>query len=322
MLSHFQEYVRKTDFMSRQYRTSVRATTKPGCSGCDEEDEDIQQQHDWEMLLEYCRDHIGGGGGYGGLVAAALVPSIVLCDTDWNRHTLALKMLLLSPLALVACDRFVVSCSGPRARLAVHSLLCASTTLFSASLLCSALAQRQEDQGGLLELVLIFLPIVVLMLGMLFRLPTEWIGKSFAVSGCLCLAGWANTLSPNHLSGYPHLSDAFRAVMLFRFWWEKPRVWYWIAFPCFMSSLGRQRAPQVGQTEALGKKQLPSFAVEGMSAAATMSSFTNFYSVAFFAVCISVWNLGQPLGGWIFVLLDAIGPIFAIPLMIACFVGH
>ena len=98
-------------------------------------------------------------------------------------------------------------------------------------------------------------------------------------------------------------------------------MWYWVAFSCYVSSLGRQRALQAGPEEVLGKNQLPSFAVDGMTAAATVSPFTNFYGVAFFVVCFFLWNLGRPLEGWVFVFIDAIGPVFAIPLMVACIGG-
>jgi hypothetical protein len=365
VLSHFQAHVRNVEFTSRHHSLTTGTSDASGGAAAkagrgsitrqEEEQEkeeqeqkdddgngDAQQQHDWEMLLEYCRDHIGGGAdvGYGGLVAAALASAVILCDTGWNRHMLAFKVLLLSPLLLVACDRFVVSCSGRFARRAVHSLLCACTTLFSVSAFWSALSLGQQHQaahGGtfvrpereLLEFLLIFLPMAVLMLGKAFLLPPEWHLKSFASSGCLCLAGWVNTASPSHLAGHVQLSDASRTVMLVRFWLEKPCMWYWVAFSCYVSTLGRERAPQAGQAQAQAqaqapgkKKQLPFFLVEGLPVVATVSSSTYYSIAAFFAACFFLWNLDRPFEGWLFFFVDAIGPAFSIPLMLACFTEY
>jgi hypothetical protein len=121
ILSHFQEHVRNLEFLSQRHTVAFTR----GCGLASEEEEEEpdtqqQQQEDWECLWGYFRQHVGIG--FGGLVAVALASLIAFCDIGGDGHLAAMKVMLASPLMLICCDRFVVSCSGQFARQPVGAL--------------------------------------------------------------------------------------------------------------------------------------------------------------------------------------------------------
>ena len=156
------------------------------------------------------------GIDFGGLVAVALALSIALCDVGGDRHMAAMKVILASPLMLISCDRFVVSCSGQFVRQLVHSLYYVCTTLFSVSAFCSAFyGQKPIPVGGFLEFLLTATPVVMMVLGMVLGLQREWIFNSFLVSCCLCFAASVDmTTVGNFAMPASSISDASNALNL------------------------------------------------------------------------------------------------------------
>ena len=170
-----------------------------------------QQQEDWELLWGYFRQHVGID--FGGLVAVALALSIALCDVGRDRHMAAMKVMLASPLMLISCDRFVVSCSGQFVRQLVHSLYYVCTTLFSVSAFCSAFyGQKPIPVGDFLEFLLTATPVVMMVLGMVLGLQREWTLNLFLVSCCLCFAASVDMTSLSHFEmPASSISDASNA---------------------------------------------------------------------------------------------------------------
>jgi hypothetical protein len=308
MLSHIQEHARRLEFVSKHSITKVDCETS----------EDLQQ-HDWEVLWEYCRAYVGAN--LGGFVAVALASSIVSCDTGWDKHMLAFKMVMISPLIAIFCDRFVVSLSGRFSRQVVHSLCCICTTLLSVSIFCSSALPGQERvlDGESLAFLLSFTPMAVLLSGMVLHLPSEWILKSFVVSCCVCLAGRVNTTSIDHLAAYDEISETSHKVMIVGHWLDEFRFWMYAFVTWYTSTLGK-KAPRFGQAGAPANSQLPlkSTASRKGHTAVTPSS-THYLTFFFFAINLVSWNFNRPLESWLFFFIDAMGIGLCVPQIVDCF---
>jgi hypothetical protein len=324
MLSHFQEYVKNFEFLSQRHTVAITR----GCKLASEEEEpdtqqQQQQQEDWELLWGYFRQH--AGTDFGGLVAVAFVLSIALCEIGGDRHMAAMKVMLASPLMLISCDRFVVSCSGQFARQLVHSLCYMCTTLFSVSVFCSAFyGQKPRPVGGFLEFLLTATPVVMMVLGMVLGLQREWILNSFLVSCCLCFAGSVDTTSLGHFAMPASISDARNAVNEPWGWLLKLHVWFWLAFNFWGSTFGRVSGRAGAQTRIASEAQLQ---LPSLETALPLMTSSPACVCGLFVVSTCVWYADCPhditsISTSVSLLLyfvHALGLALSVPFIVNCF---
>jgi hypothetical protein len=237
----------------------------------------------------------------------------------------AMKVMLASPLMLICCDRFVVSCSGQFARQLVHSLCYMCTTLFSVSVFCSAFyGQKPRPEGGFLEFLLNATPVVVMVLGMVLGLQREWILNSFLVSCCLCFAGSVDTTSLGNFAMPASKPDASNAVNVPWCLMVKLHAWFWLAFNFWGSTFGRMSVRDGAQTQNASKAQLqlPSLATIPPSVTSSPVCVCGFFMISicvWYADCRHDITSISTSVNWLLYFVHALGVALFVPYIASCF---